>query len=116
MLYDYVALLFFIAFAVFIPVSFVITTKLLGKKSQGNAVKNAPYESGEETIGSSRDVDNEYLPYFMIFLPFEIIIAILILWSLVSRTLSENYSFMILGLGVFATIISFVAYRMVGVK
>ena len=81
MLYNYVALLIFIAFAVFMPVSFIFTAKLLGKKRTGNPVKNAPYESGEETVGNSRDIDNEYLPHFMVFLPFEIIIVALILWS-----------------------------------
>lgn len=114
MLYDYVALVLFIAFAVFVPVSFVLTTKLLKKKASGNAVKNAPYESGEETIGSSRDVDNEYLPYFMLFLPFEIVIAILILWSTVARSLSLFTDVSFLVLGVAATAVSLAGYKIIG--
>jgi len=113
MLYNYIALLLFIAFAVFVPVSFVLTTKLLGKKEEGNPVKNAPYESGEETIGDSRDVDNEYLPNFMIFLPFEMIIVILILWSTVTKTINFNTNIAIIMLGVLATVLSFIGYKLI---
>lgn len=113
MLYNYIALLLFIAFAVFVPVSFVLTTKLLGKKEPGNSVKNAPYESGEETVGDSRDIDNEYLPNFMIFLPFEMIIVILILWSTVAKTINFNTNIAIIMLGVLATALSFIGYKMI---
>lgn len=112
MLYNYLALVFFIAFAVFIPVSFLFTAKLLGRKERGNPVKNAPYEGGEETVGNSRDIDNEYLPYFMIFLPFEIVIALLLLWAVASKNIAYNYNIEIIFLGVFATILSFVGYRL----
>jgi NADH:ubiquinone oxidoreductase subunit 3 (subunit A) len=112
MLYNYEALLIFIAFAVFMPVSFILTAKLLSKKEPGNPVKNAPYESGEETIGDSRDVDNEYLPHFMIFLPFEIIIAVFILWSTVAREIAFGPDIAIVMLGVLATALSFVGYKL----
>jgi NADH:ubiquinone oxidoreductase subunit 3 (subunit A) len=113
MLYDYVALLLFIAFAIFIPVSFLLAAKLIGRKESGNAVKNSPYESGEETIGSSRDIENEYLPYFMMFLPFEVIVAILILWSTTTRQMSYGVNIMIISLAVFAAAISLVGYKMI---
>lgn len=113
MLYNYIALLLFIAFAVFMPVSFLLTAKMLGKKEPGNPVKNAPYESGEESIGDSKDVDNEYLPHFMIFLPFEMIIVILILWSTVTKTINFNTNVAVIMLGVMATVLSFIGYRMI---
>lgn len=112
MLYNYIALLIFIAFAVFVPVSFLLSSKLLRRKSEGNPTKNAPYESGEETIGNSKDVDNEYLPYFMIFLPFEIVVVILIMWSTIARTVSFGLSFGVLMLGAMATALSVVGYKM----
>lgn len=112
MIYNYLALLLFIAFAVFVPVSFILVTRLLGKKEAGNPVKNAPYESGEETIGNSRDVDNEYLPHFMVFLPFEIVIAILILWSIAEKNISYGSNIAIIMLGAMATALAFVGYRM----
>ncbi len=112
MLYNYLALVFFAAFALFIPVSFLLTAKLLGRKEQGNPVKNAPYESGEETVGTSRDIDNEYLPYFLIFLPFEIVIALLLLWAIAANSISHVYNLEIILLGLFATILSFIGYRL----
>ncbi len=112
MLYNYIALLIFIAFAVFIPASFLLTAKLLGRKEQGNPVKNAPYESGEETVGNSKDIDNEYLPHFMIFLPFEVVVAILILWSTITKSISYGSSLAIIMLGVIATALSFIGYKL----
>ncbi len=113
MLYNYIALLIFIAFAVFIPVSFVFASKLMSKKRSGNPVKNGPYESGEETIGTSKDIDNEYLPHFMIFLPFEMVIVVLILWSTVTKSINFGTSLAIIMLGVIATVLSLIGYRMV---
>ena len=115
MLYNYVALLIFIAFAVFIPSSFVLAAKMLGRKKSPNPVKNAPYESGEETVGSARDVDNEYMPYFLLFLPFEIIVAILLLWSSAAQITGYMNSIEILGLGVISTALAFAGYKLIGV-
>ncbi len=112
MLYNYVALCLFAAFAVFLPLSFILTSRLIGRKEHGNPVKNAPYESGEETIGSSRDIDNEYLQYFMLFIPFEIVIAILVLWSTATAQLGYFANLAILSLGVSATIVSLIGYKL----
>ena len=71
MLYNYIAILFFAVLGISIPLLFLLIAKLIGRRSPGNKIKNAPYESAEESLGGSRDVDNEYLPYFMLFLPFE---------------------------------------------
>ncbi|HIH50313.1 MAG: NADH-quinone oxidoreductase subunit A [Candidatus Micrarchaeaceae archaeon] len=111
MLYDYVALLLFAAFAIFIPASFILASKLLRKRGRGNPVRNAPYESGEETIGRSRDIENEYLPYFMLFLPFEIVIAILIIWSSNVRQLDYGTNIAFIILGIFATAMSLIGYK-----
>ena len=116
MLYNYIALVFFLLFGLFIPLSLLLAAVLLGHRTTYNSVKNAPYESGEETIGSSRDVDNEYMPYFMIFLPFEIILAILILWSLVARQVGRNLSLEIAFLGVTSLIFSLIGYKFISDK
>lgn len=112
MIYNYVALSLFAAFAAFVPLSFLLASKLLRKKRRGNPVKNAPYESGEETIGRSRDIDNEYLPYFMLFLPFEITIAILMIWSTGVRQLDYSTNMAFMALGIFATAVSLIGYKM----
>ena len=114
MLYNYVALIIFIAFAIFVPASLLLTAKLLGRKEPGNPVKNSPYESAEKTSGNSRDIDNEYLPYFMIFLPFEVIIAIFVLWSTVAKDMSYNSGISIIFLGILATVLSLTGYKMAG--
>jgi NADH:ubiquinone oxidoreductase subunit 3 (subunit A) len=84
MLYDYIALIVFAVLAFLVPLGLIMSSKLLGKRSAGNAVKNAPWESGEESIGKARDVENEYLPFFSLFLPFEVITGIIIVWSTVA--------------------------------
>jgi NADH:ubiquinone oxidoreductase subunit 3 (subunit A) len=114
MLYNYIALLFFVALGLLIPALFLLASKLLGRRYPGNPTKNAPYESAEETIGSSRDVDNEYLPYFMLFLPFEIILAMLLLWSTVAKAIDYNTGTAIILLVVAATAFSSVGYKLIG--
>lgn len=113
MLYNYLALTFFIVIGILIPASIILTAKMLGRRAPSNPVKNAPYESGEETIGSSRDVDNEYLPYFMLFLPFEMVIAILVLWSTVARATEYNVSLGIVVLTVASAGMALVGYKFV---
>ena len=116
MLYNYLALAFFSIFAILIPLSFLLTAKLLGRKSTGNPVKNSPFESGEESIGTSKDIGNEYLPMFMLFLPFELIVAILIIWSITYNSLSYDSNLAILALLVVSTIVALVGYVMSGVS
>ncbi len=112
MIYNYVALAIFIAFAVFVPASFLLTAKLLGKRGHGNKVSNAPYESGEETTGTGKDIDNEYLPHFMIFLPFEIVVVIMILWSTVTKSTGYYTDMAIIMIGFVAVIFSIVGYKL----
>lgn len=113
MLYNYAALLIFTAFAAFIPISFLISVKLLSRREERNPIKGSPYESGEVPVGNSRDIDNEYLPHFMIFLPFEMVIAIFIFWSLVAKNSGFGTNLSIVMLGILATVLSFIGYRMV---
>jgi len=84
MLYNYVALIAFAVLAFLVPLGLIVGSKLLAKRSPGNAVKNAPWESGEESVGNARDVQNEYLPFFSLFLPFEVITGIVVVWSTVA--------------------------------
>ena len=83
----------------------------MAEEWRGTVAKNAPYESGEATTGESRDVDNEYMPHFMLFLPFEIVIAILILWSIAPKGLGYYTNVAILMIGFVATVLSFFGYK-----
>lgn len=109
--YDYIALIVFVLFAIFIPASFLLTSKLLRKNPPGNRVKGTNYESAEQPIGAARDVDNEYLPFFAIFLPFEIITMVLILWALAARIDGAATNILVAGLAVFAMVLAILGYK-----
>lgn len=109
--YNYIALVVFVLFAIFIPASFLFTSKLLRKNPPGNRVKGTAYESAEQPIGSGRDIDNEYLPFFAIFLPFEIMAMVFILWAIAARTDGSSTNIMIVGLAVLSMALAIVGYK-----
>ncbi|MGC8537547.1 MAG: NADH-quinone oxidoreductase subunit A [Candidatus Micrarchaeia archaeon] len=113
MFYTYIALIFFIAFALFIPGAFLLTSKLLRPRVPGNKAKNAPYESAEATVGSSRDIDNEYLPYFTAFLPFEIVAVIMLVWSVASSSMEYMTDVLYIMLPIFSLIFVFISYKLI---
>ena len=113
MLYNYIAVTVFAAIAMFVPVSLLLLAKLLRHKSSGNQVKNAPYESAEATIGKNRDVINEYLPFFMLFLPFEVVAVLLLIWSSGLRQASYANGLMAIGMAAMAAAFSLSGYFMV---
>ncbi len=110
MLYNYLALLVFALIAVFVPVSLLVTAKLFRHRTRDNAVKTAPYESAEATIGKNRDVINEYLPFFMLFLPFEVVAIVLLTGSAVLRQLSYTSGILVIGLAIAAVALSLTGY------
>ncbi|MEM0149401.1 MAG: NADH-quinone oxidoreductase subunit A [Candidatus Micrarchaeaceae archaeon] len=116
MLYDYIALVFFVVFSIAIPLALLFAAKLVRYNAPTNSVKNAPYESGEATIGANPDIYNEYLPYFMIFIPFEVVVVVILLWAYVSRMLSYITSLYVLGLAVAAMLLALVGYKLIGAK
>ncbi|MEM3227436.1 MAG: NADH-quinone oxidoreductase subunit A [Candidatus Micrarchaeaceae archaeon] len=107
--YAYVYLLFFTVFSIAIPSLFLLASKLMRENYTGNKVKNAPYESGEETIGKLGAVDNEYFPFIMLFLPLEII-AVLVLFFAAGIYL-ESFNF---GLGVILLVVLGFVFAMAG--
>ncbi len=109
--YNYIALVFFALFALFIPASFLLTSKMLRVNKPGNKVKNAPYESAEEPIGKSKDVDDEYLAYFALFLPFEIIGLGVLLWSVVARQVTLLTNILVIGLVILSMGFAFIGYK-----
>ena len=114
MLYDYIALAFFVLFAIFIPASFLLTSKMLQKPQRGNHVKNAPYESAEKTTGSARDLDIEYLPFFMLFLPFEVAAVLLLVWGPVASAAGRTTGLLMIGMLVMASALAIAGYYMIG--
>ncbi len=108
----YVTLIISFLFALFMPLSFLIASKLMRVKKEKNPIKNAPYESAEETIGGSLNIMNGYIGFFSIFLSFELITVILILWAYSSNYFSYTTSLLILFTLVLSMIFSLIAYKL----
>jgi NADH:ubiquinone oxidoreductase subunit 3 (subunit A) len=113
MYYNYIALLFFSVVAIGVPALMLFASRLLRKESVGNPTKNAPYESGEETIGRMQDIDTEYFPFLMIFLPFEILAVFLLLVMPSLYSFSYSMGIALLGLLVIAAAFSLAGYKLI---
>ncbi len=111
--YNYIALAFFVLFALFVPISFLLTSKMLRQKSRGNRVKNTSYESAEQPIGSARDIATEYLAFFAIFLPFEIMAMVVVLWSISARQLDLTTNIAIIGLAIISMALAMLGYKFI---
>jgi len=109
--YNYIALAFFVLFALFVPLSYILTSKLLRQRSKGNRVKNTPYESAEQPIGKTRDIVNEYLSFFAMFLPFEIIAIVIVLWSIAARQLDLADNVAVIGLVIISMALALLGYK-----
>lgn len=116
MIYTYVAVAIFAGFGLLVALLFLLSAKLLSPSEPKNPVKNAPYESAEQTIGSNRDLDNEYLPFFMLFLPFEVLAVVLLIWSTVSRETTFNVSWGVMSLAAIAGIVAIAGYKIASGK
>ena len=99
------AILIFLAFSIFTPISLIITSRTLRRNTKRNSVKDLPYESGEESAGSRISIMNEYLHYFSMFIAFEVIAAIVLVWAPVAKTLPGVPSIAVLGLLVVAALL-----------
>ncbi len=85
MLIDYLAILIFFAIAVFFAVFAVVASHLLGQKKP-TPIKQAPYECGMTTVGSSfRRVPIKYYIIAMLFLIFDIEVVFLYPWAVVFK-------------------------------
>jgi NADH:ubiquinone oxidoreductase subunit 3 (subunit A) len=116
MLYDYIATLFFAAFGIAIPAMFLAISRFIRKEGARSKTKDLPYESGERSTGTSMDIDNEYLPYLMSFMPLEIIALIVILWAVTARALTYEQNLLFIGIAIMATAFVFIAYRFINDK
>jgi NADH-quinone oxidoreductase subunit A len=87
MLIEYLAILFFIALTVVFVLLIIVASALLGQRKP-TAIKQAPYECGATTIGSSfRRIPIKYYIIAMLFLLFDVEIAFLYPWAVVFKEL-----------------------------
>jgi NADH:ubiquinone oxidoreductase subunit 3 (subunit A) len=112
MLYNYAALAFFIAFGLLIPASYLLLARLLRNEEQGNPVKNAPYESAEASLGTERGITHEYLSYFMLSLPFEMVLVMLFFWSSAYRAMPISVSTDMMALVAIAAAFALFGYKL----
>ncbi len=114
--YTYVALVIFLLLAIFVPLSMLLTAKMLGAPRKTNKTKTLNYESAEVPIGANKDIVNDYLSYFPLFLAFEIVGIIAIVWSFTfSNLASQNNFYLVLILGA-STLLSLVTVSLVNQK
>jgi NADH:ubiquinone oxidoreductase subunit 3 (subunit A) len=104
MVSTYVAILIFAVIAILEPLLMILSSKLIRRKSRPNRVKDNSYESAEESAGTRASVMNEYLHYFPMFLSFEIVVAIMLIWVVTARLTTGLVNYAILGLFVFSFI------------
>jgi NADH-quinone oxidoreductase subunit A len=85
MLIDYFAILIYVGIAIFFAVFAVAASYLLGQRKP-TATKQAPYECGMTTVGSSfRRIPIKYYIIAMLFLLFDIEVVFLYPWAVVFK-------------------------------
>ncbi len=93
-----VAIAIFILFSLATPVLLVLVSKALRKGTKRNAVKDLPYESAEESSGVRMAVMHEYLQYFPMFIAFEILVGVVLVWAPIARAVQFIPSVAVLSL------------------
>ena len=85
MLVEYFAILIYIAIAVVFALFAIVASALLGQRKP-TALKQAPYECGMTTVGSSfRRIPIKYYIIGMLFLLFDIEVVFLYPWAVVFK-------------------------------
>ncbi|MEM3791235.1 MAG: NADH-quinone oxidoreductase subunit A [Candidatus Micrarchaeaceae archaeon] len=67
--------------SILIPILMLVAYKLLGYEETSNLIKNDNYESAEKSEGGRFSIMSEYLHYFPMFIMYEIVVAIAIIWA-----------------------------------
>lgn len=83
----YIAIAIFILLSLFVPLSMILTSRMLRPFLRSNPIESAPYESAEESRGSRISIMNEYIHYFPMFISFEIAVAVIAIWAPLGRQL-----------------------------
>jgi len=107
MLIEYLAILIFVAIAVAFTVVIIVASALLGQKKP-TAIKQAPYECGMTTIGSSfRRIPIKYYIIAMLFLLFDIEVVFLYPWAVVFKEF-KVFAFIIMAVFIGILLIAYI--------
>lgn len=109
----YIALIIFLLLAIFVPFSMVLTSMMLRPKQKTNKTKTNNYESAENPIGEQRDITSNYLPYFPLFITFEFVGIITVIWSFVFGSLNITQNTYVIIILVASTAISMMTAIMI---
>jgi NADH-quinone oxidoreductase subunit A len=102
MLIEYLAILFFIGLTVIFVLLIIVASTLLGQRKP-TAIKQAPYECGMTTVGSSfRRIPIKYYIIAMLFLLLDIEVVFLYPWAVVFK---EFKTFAFISMAVFIGIL-----------
>jgi NADH:ubiquinone oxidoreductase subunit 3 (subunit A) len=99
-----------------VPVIILLVSKSLRHLQSPNYVSELNYESGEEPIGESMDVSNDYLPYFPLFMAFEIVALLVIFWSLGAWEAQTDANYAFVGVVAFASVLSIITTSLIKAK
>ncbi len=108
-MYTYIQIIIFLILSLLVPIAVIAVAKLLEPRIEKNPVKLSSYESAEEKIGQHKDVTNEYLHYFSIYLAFEIsgIMIVSLAFAFVRTAL---FAYNLISIGIISLALSLIAY------
>ncbi len=95
---DYLAIVVFAIIAIAEPVGMLLSSIMIRRADAANPVLNGNYESAERSTGRRTTVMNEYLHYFPMFLSYEIVIAVMLIWVVGTRSMTLPTNVAILAL------------------
>jgi NADH:ubiquinone oxidoreductase subunit 3 (subunit A) len=97
----YIAIIIFMALSLFMPFSMILTSMMIRRRSVRGSVEHSNYESAEDSTGARISIMNEYFHYFSMFLAYEIIVAIVLIWAASSGVMAREAGAVVLSLAVF---------------
>ena len=92
----YIALIVFLIFSGLLPIGILLFSRAVRARHIRTSVRNASYESAEESTGPRITIMTEYIHYFPMFLAFEVVTAVLLIWVLVAASMPYVYSILVL--------------------
>ncbi|MGC8629017.1 MAG: NADH-quinone oxidoreductase subunit A [Candidatus Micrarchaeia archaeon] len=112
MVEPYLEVAIFFAVSVFVPAAMLLFSWLVRPKTGRNEVQEKNYESAEEPVGTETAVMAEYSPYFVVFLMFELLSLVVLLWAIDIRSMSKYSGYFIFLLPVFSIFLSWLILSM----
>jgi NADH:ubiquinone oxidoreductase subunit 3 (subunit A) len=107
----YIDLIVFAIVAAMVPIGMLLVSRLLSRKMKRNDILLDNYESAEMPIGDVKDITNDYLYYFPIFIAFELLIVALIFWSFVYSGIGIYFSAAVMLMLILGTIATFISLK-----